>query len=182
MSYFSKFPLVKRNGVTTLDITRRPKISKSISAYQYLPYTVEEGMRPEDVAFLYYDDAELAWLVLLANNIIDPYTQWPKSSGNLDAYIKKQYATASGTTGDAVIVWAQNTAITNNIKHYKSKFVSDVKINHATYTANPSAEWIPVRMYDYEFTLNENRRQITLFNKNYMGQISELLEKSLNGQ
>tara|TARA_R110000764_G_scaffold616_3_gene2361 strand:+ start:102 stop:650 length:549 start_codon:yes stop_codon:yes gene_type:complete len=182
MSYFSKFPLVTRNGVTTLDITRRPKISKSVSAYQYLPYTVEEGMKPEDVAFYYYGDAELAWLVLLANDVIDPYTHWPKSQPNLESYIKKQYATQSGTTGDAVLIWSKNTSITNNIKHYESRYVPDVKINHTTYVANPTAEFRPIRIYDYEFALNESRRQILLFNKNYMGDIESLLEKSLNGQ
>ena len=55
-------------------------------------------------------------------------------------------------------------------------------INHTTYVANPTAEFRPIRIYDYEFALNESRRQILLFNKNYMGDIESLLEKSLNGQ
>ena len=182
MSYFNKFPLIKRNKDTVVDITRRAKLSNSITATQYLPYTIKEGLRPEDVAHLYYDDAELAWLVLLANNIIDPYTDWPKSQSNLDSYIRKQYATQAAATGEAVITWAQNTSITDNIVHYKSKYVPDIKINHATYVANPTAEWQAVRVYDYEFQLNEKRRIISLFNRNFVNEIGELLEKRLNGQ
>ena len=182
MSYFNKFPLIKRNKETVVDITRRAKLSNSVTATQYLPYTIKEGLRPEDVAHLYYDDAELAWLVLLANNIIDPYTDWPKSQSNLDNYIRKQYATQADATGEAVITWAQNTSITDNIVHYKSKFVPDIKINHATYVANPTAEWQAVRVYDYEFQLNEKRRIISLFNRNFVNEIGELLEKRLNGQ
>jgi len=182
MSYFSKFPLTKRNKEHVVDITRRAKLSNSIANTNYLPYTVKEGMRPEDVAYLYYGDAELAWLVLLANNIIDPYTQWPKSQANLDAFIIKEYATQSGTTNEAVLTWAQNTSLTNNIKYYKSKFVSDIRINHATYTANPTSEWTPVRVYDYEFDLNERRRIVSLFNRDYVDQIGEMLEKRLNGK
>jgi hypothetical protein len=182
MSYFSKFPLIKRNKEDVVDITRRAKLSNSIASTQYLPYTIKEGMRPEDVAHLYYDDAELAWLVLLANNIIDPYTQWPKSQTNLDAFIMKEYETKSGTTGKEVITWAQNTSLTNNIKYYKSKYVPEIQINHATYTANPTSEWRVVRVYDYEFELNEKRRIISLFNRNYVDQIGEMLEKRLNGK
>ena len=182
MSYFSKFPLVLRDKEYVVDITRRAKLSDSIANTNYLPYTIKEGMRPEDVAYLYYGDAELAWLVLLANNILDPYTQWPKSQANLDAFIMKEYETKSGTTNEAVITWSQNTSLTNNIKYYKSKYVPEIHINHATYTANPTSEWLPVRVYDYEFELNEKRRIISLFNRNYVDQIGEMLEKRLNGK
>ena len=45
-----------------------------------------------------------------------------------------------------------------------------------------ASEWNPIRIYDYEFRLNEQRRQIELFNVAYMGEISNLLERRLNGK
>ena len=190
MSYFSKFPLTKRkDGNSVVDITRKGKLKVSNSGTAYLPYTVKEGEKPEDVAFYYYGDPELAWLVLSVNDIIDPYTQWPKTQSTFDEYIKKQYETQSGVTGQAVIDWTRNTSITTNIKWYESKYNSDVQINHKTFSASPqpdpsfnASEWNPIRIYDYEFRLNEERRQIQLFNREYMGEISNLLERRLNGK
>ena len=190
MSYFSKFPLTKRNdGYSVIDITRKGKLKVSNSATAYLPYTVKEGEKPEDVAYYYYGDPELAWLVLSINDIVDPYTQWPKTQSGLDDYIIKQYETQSGTTGRAVLEWTQNTAITANIKWYESKYNSDVRINHKTYSASPqpdpaftASEWKVIRIYDYEFKLNEQQRQIQLFNRAYMDEITNLLERRLNGK
>ena len=117
MSYFSKFPLTKRkDGNSVVDITRKGKLKVSNSGTAYLPYTVKEGEKPEDVAFYYYGDPELAWLVLSVNDIVDPYTQWPKTQSTFDEYIKKQYETQSGVTGRAVIEWTQNKTINTNIK------------------------------------------------------------------
>ena len=42
-------------------------------------------------AYYYYNDPEMAWLVLSINDIVDPYTQWPKDQRSLDNYIIKQY-------------------------------------------------------------------------------------------
>jgi len=190
MSYFSKFPLTKRkDGFDVVDITRKAKIKVSNSGTAYLPYTVKEGEKPEDVAYYYYDDPEMAWLVLSINDIVDPYTQWPKDQRSFNNYIIKQYEAQSGTTGQAVIDWTRNASITTNIKWYESKYNTNVRINHKTYSASPQPdpsftadEWNPIRIYDYEFRLNEERRQINLFNRAFLGQIDNLLEKNLNGE
>ena len=163
MSYFSKFPLTKRNdGHSVVDITRKGKLKVSKSATAYLPYTVKEGEKPEDVAYYYYDDPELAWLVLSINDIVDPYTQWPKTQSGLDEYIMKQYAEKSGTTGINVLNWLKNTGFTTNIKWYENKYNSNVRINHKTFVANPqhdlafkANECNVIRVNDYEFKLND---------------------------
>ena len=190
MSYFSKFPLTKRkDGFDVVDITRKAKLKVSNSGTAYLPYTVKEGEKPEDVAYYYYSDPELAWLVMSVNDIVDPYTHWPKDQRSLDAYIMKQYETASGTTGQAVIEWTRNTSLSANVKWYESKYNTDVRINHKTYSASPqpdpafnASEWNAIRIYQYEFRLNEERRQIQLFNSAYMGEITNMLEQKLNGK
>ena len=72
MSYFSRFPLmvydVKNNDDYKLlpDILRRVKIRQKINSSTMLfdKYDVKEGERPEDVAFKYFGDAELHWIVL----------------------------------------------------------------------------------------------------------------------
>ena len=80
--YFSSFPTTQFNGVTLLDITRKAELDKLVKSdtLAYMNYTVEEGEKPEDIAFYYYDDPSYAWLVLASNNIVDPYTHWPKDA------------------------------------------------------------------------------------------------------
>ena len=51
--YFSKFPTTTFKGKTVLDITRKAQLDTLVkaSALAYMNYTVEEGEKPEDVAF-----------------------------------------------------------------------------------------------------------------------------------
>ena len=183
--YFSAFPTTDFNGTTLLDITRRAKLSDIVQSgtLSYMNYRVEEGEKPEDVAFYYYDDPALAWLVLLANDIIDPYTQWPKSIKGFEEYLKVQYAAKSGTTGDAVIEWCKNATIGANILHYQSHTDPNITLNRASYlnaSNEARAEFYPVRVYDYEFELNESNREIVLINKSLAPYIKDKLEATLN--
>ena len=255
MSYFKHFPTTTYNNVPVADITRRfdlDKITKD-GVLDYMSYTVQEGERPEDVAYFYYDDPAMAWLVLFANNIIDPYTDWPKGEDSLERYIIAQYASKSGTTGREVIDWAKNETIASNIITYQSQYDDEVQINRAsfvnlgnshivrltegviglTYTikelgsvlqsawntaggtadetylvgstitiqnnpvgiedarsarielpneTNPAREYYPIRAYDYEFNLNEERREIKLINKGYLAQIKDQIETILKDE
>ena len=183
--YFSSFPKTDFNGVSLLDITRKANLSTIVKkdALAYMNYTVEEGEKPEDVAFYYYDDVQYAWLVLLANNIIDPYTQWPKNESDLNEYIKVQYADKAGTTGEGVIEWTKNATIGANIMYYQSHSDPNITLNRASYlntSPTEKADYYPVRIYDYEFSLNESRRQIVLINKSLLSTIEDQLERVLH--
>lgn len=183
--YFNNFPTTDFNGTTLLDITRKANLDKLVetNALAYMNYTIEEGEKPEDVSFYYYDSVNYAWLVLLANNIIDPYSQWPKTEKDLNEYIKVQYASSAGTTGEGVLEWAKNTTIGGNIIHYQSLSDPKITLNRASYlNSSPTekAEYVPVRVYDYEFALNESRRTIVLVNKALLSRIDDQLERVLH--
>ena len=183
MSYFREFPTVIINNQEVLDITRKVKLTSMIrsTAFDYTNYTLDEGDKPESIAYYYYDNPEYAWLVLMANDIVDPYTQWYKTTEELESYIKVQYETQSGTTGDAVLDWTKSTGIASNIVHYKSLYDSNIRINRASYVAAPTAEFYPVRIYDHEVELNEGRRTIRLLNKSYLSFIEDRFSAVING-
>jgi hypothetical protein len=183
MSYFREFPTVVINNQEVLDITRKVKLISDfkLSALDYSDYTLDEGDKPEDIAYYYYDNPEYAWLVLLANDIVDPYTQWYKSNLELEAYIKVQYETASDTTGDDVLIWSKNAGLAGNIVHYRSIYDPNVRINRPTYIANPTGEFYAVRVYDYEMELNEGRRTIQLLNRSYLPMINDRFSAVING-
>ena len=137
MSYFRYFPQTIFDNKPVADITRKAKLNKVVSdnVLDYMSYTIEEGERPEDIAYNYYDDQNLAWLVLMSNNIVDVYSEWPTTTEQVELNIINKYAAQSGTTGRAVLDWAKNTTISANIVHYESIIDPEIKLNRASFIA-----------------------------------------------
>lgn len=114
--FFDKFPLVQYTlnkqlyseyDTATNLLFRvgliRDVMENNISAYYY--YAVLDGERPEIIAEKVYGDAEAHWIILYANNIYDPYYDWPMDSRTFDSYITDKYGS---------IAWAQT-----NYHHYE---------------------------------------------------------------
>lgn len=115
-TYFINFPKTTYLNRSVTDITRRVKINDDVllDPYSFLPYTVKGEDRPEDVARYYYGDQNKVWLVYLANNIIDPYTQWPMSNRNLDRTLEKKYSQVAVPFDSLAIDFASNIITVNN--------------------------------------------------------------------
>lgn len=179
--YLSYFPKVEYGDYIVRNITRRIKIKERLNSkpYVYMPYTVVNNDRPEDVAFYYYGSVEMTWLIYAANDIIDPYTDWPKTEADFHSYLIKKYGEASGELGFGVIAWTQRTDISDNILYYKNELGD--RISNDTYDLNTGSDpvdpsfiagnWTPHRIYDKEFEDNERKRNINLINKDYAKQI-----------
>lgn len=93
--YFEKLPLIyytldNRTTQVVRDITVRTKVADLIkdSAYLYEQYSVKDGERPEHLAARFYNNPLLHWIILIANEIIDPYEDWPMSDYDLSQWVK----------------------------------------------------------------------------------------------
>jgi hypothetical protein len=88
MSYFNKFPSLNYsfdNGVTTkvaVDILKRIGFKDSIKneTELFTDYEVLDGETPEMVAEKIYGDPSLHWIIIIMNDIVNPYYDWPLSS------------------------------------------------------------------------------------------------------
>lgn len=91
--YFTYFPKVEYQSKIVTDITRRFKLDDNLKSdpYLFIPYTISDDIKAEDVALFYYGDQDLVWLIYIANNIVDPYSQWPMTSKNLFKSLQKKY-------------------------------------------------------------------------------------------
>jgi len=120
MKYFENFPEIVYEGKRVKDITRRNRFIRNLqnNPLLYLPYTVKEGERPEDVANFYYGSPDYVWLVLMANNMTDPYHDWPLSTNEFHDFIIEKYTEVSGETGQDVIDWTQSDETEDNIVYY----------------------------------------------------------------
>lgn len=100
MKYFESFPktaytldtnVLSPQAVT--DIFARSAFLREIAnntsiAYEY---SVKESDTPEILAHKVYGDAYRNWIILLFNQIINPFYDWPLKSEALDNYIFKKY-------------------------------------------------------------------------------------------
>mgnify|MGYP005739387341 FL=1 len=59
--------------------------------------TVRDGERPEDIATAFYNNPFYNWTVLIANDVVDVYSQWPRSITQLQDFINQKYDNPQAT-------------------------------------------------------------------------------------
>lgn len=95
--YFNNFPKVDykvdNSTETVTNIIKRYGILRDVlsNAGSYVLYEVEDGETPELLAEKMYRDAGAGWIILYANQIIDPQFDWPLSDENFRKYIVNKY-------------------------------------------------------------------------------------------
>jgi|SaaInlV_100m_DNA_5_1039725.scaffolds.fasta_scaffold00016_7 hypothetical protein len=196
--YFRYYPQTQyafANGSFTIEksvknISLKTSLINNLSQndpYSFLRYTIRENEKAEDIADFYYDDPAMSWLVYFANDIVDPYTQWPKTYENFTEYFRKKYASQALPTGTDAIVWGQDTTRTDNIVHWKKTDDETILISPDSYiraqTFNGdfvAGDWTAVRRFDYEMEENEELRNIILVNTSYVPTVLENLRSLLN--
>ena len=94
--YFDAFPKTNYNinGITesVIDIFRKIGISEDSKNKFFVTELVQDTDTPETLAQKYYGDSNLAWVILIANNIINPYEEFVLSQKNLESLINTKYA------------------------------------------------------------------------------------------
>jgi hypothetical protein len=174
--FFAKYPVIyyptEKSGVEIRlrDILQRVRMRQFL-ANNYLifyPYTVKDGETPEIIAAKLYDSAQYHWIVLIVNNIIDPYYDWPLSQENLINTLRKRYS-SGGTDG---LWYAYQTT-----HHYED--LNANTIDFKTYNALPAEERNAVSIYDYEVAKNEAKREIRLLDKRFVSQIDSEMDALL---
>lgn len=163
MELFDKFDRVVYNGQTLTNILRRAKLIRQIldKIGIYYDYTVKEGERADSIAYDYYNDSTYTWLIYIANNIYDPYYQWPLTSKQMFNFLNEKYGDYYQTQID--------------IKHYKNDSY-DFTVSPFTFsqwTTEQRFGWYSQTIYDWEVEQNENKRKIKLVSNRYLEQVDQ---------
>lgn len=61
----------------------------------YYEYVIVEGDKPEILAEKVYGDAQAHWIILLANDIVDPQYDWPLGYDEFNNYIISKYGSVA---------------------------------------------------------------------------------------
>ena len=100
----------------------------------FTKYEISGDDRPDNVAFDFYGDSSLDWLVLLCNNIINIQSEWPMSQKSFDNYLINKYTQSGDSDTDTY------DRIYNGVHHYETKQIknsNDVEILAEGLTASP---------------------------------------------
>jgi hypothetical protein len=183
MFYFRPFPQTsyripgREDYVPALDITKRFSIANFLNnaSVTFDEYYVQDGERPDTIAYDYYQDYTMDWLVLLVNEIQDPYFEWVMSYDQFHEYLKQKYGG---------VEYTQRT-----VHHYEQiiqqhQIVIDgldqrilpektLEVDYTTYLSLTAPERKSVSIYDYEDKRNNDNRHIFLLDPNYLTIIKE---------
>ena len=163
--YFEQFPLmlydIKANGYYKLvpDIFRRVKARNKIKENVALldVYDVEDGEKPEHVAFKVYGDTNLFWVVCMINNVENVYYDWPLSNMQFENYLKYKYDNL-----DAIHHYEKTQSSGPQIGDGPDDYSHKIECNSTDAGAGA------VTNFEYERRLLDNKRQNRLINPRYL--------------
>ena len=154
---------IKGNKVRKLlpDILRRVKLRATIKSGGMLfeKYDVKEGEKPEDIAFKWFGDAELHWVILMTNNVTDRYYDWPLNQVQFAEFITDKY----GDNVDAVHHYEVTKDSGRTTSNGPSDYSHLVEVNSDTDNA------ISISNRQYEEREQDKKRQIQLLEKSLLG-------------
>lgn len=97
------------------------EVLKNLTAYY--EHTIRDGDTPEILADRVYSDPEAHWVILLANDIVDPQADWPLATRELNKYIANKYkypaAVALSISTDAITDTQVLSWTKSNYHHYE---------------------------------------------------------------
>ena len=174
MTYFAQFPKlqydIKGDGNVNVipDIFRRIKLKNKIRDNLVIldKYDLTDGEKPEDVAFKIYGSVDYYWVVLLVNNVVDRYYDWPMGFQEFENYVNDKYAEPGAIHHFEV---KQTSGRQEGLEPEDYSHFIEVNADH------PGAQ--SVSNYEYEQRLQNKKRQIKIINPDYLSSFIEEFEK-----
>ena len=153
---FLRTPTISYGGVDMVDITRRVAIHNDIKQYStiFQEYVMQDGQNIEDIAYNFYGDAKYHFIILLMNDIIDPFYGVVLSSEEFDKHVRYIYGSDKLT----------------DVHHWE---VDDEIVPEDTQGAKM------VSNYTYAFEENEKKRRIKILKPEYIPGFIEEYNKAI---
>ena len=152
-------------------------------------YQIIGDDRPDNVAYKVYNDETLDWVVLLANNILDVYSEWPMTQRTFDKYVLDKYNDYN-TLYNGIKHWkTTETRDSNGTVIVPGGLIVDEKFSLQYYDNGEYQEarnfTVPVTNYEYEIELEEKKRNIYILKPAYLNivfdDIKDIMEYKKGG-
>jgi len=195
MGYFKELPNLQylsrlpdsdsnENYITVKNIFKRAAIRNDIinviTAFVY--YEILDNERPEQIANKVYNNSELDWVILHTNNITNIRQQWPLSNYDLYNYMLEKYGSDENISNihhhetTEVLDNYNRVVIPAGLKVDSNFTITYSKTDYSRVTLNPTKQ---VTNYEYETSLNEDKRKIRVLKPDYLSVIISDLKNSM---
>lgn len=152
------YPIINFQDTNIIDITKMFTITDLARKHHkqiYFKYLIKPIWKsPENIAYDFYGKCDYVWLVYIANNITNPFTDWLMKDEELVEYANKLF-------GEDHV---------EDIHHYEKDNIVLQK---------PEVGAIPVTNFQYITDLNEKRRTINLIYPELVQQIEEEIKSKM---
>ena len=135
---------VKINTIKNI-LSRVRKKLEITNAAIFEQYFINDGDRADTLAYEYYGDSTLHWVIMYANYMTNPYYDWPLPYFDLQKFVAKKYTDING------------------VHHYEDEDGYEVDSTEAGATA--------VTNFVYEETLNDQKRTINIIRPEYIQEV-----------
>ncbi len=177
--YVSRLPNATISDyITVKNLFKRGKLKENVAADATLfsKYQVKGDDRPDQVAFKFYGDENLDWLVMLSNNILNLQNEWPLLQAEFDRYLLDKYETyeklnevhhyetieIKSSTG--VVIVPEGLTVDSNYSVTYFDWISELEITENNIVT-------PITNLEYEEQLDDKKRNIFLLKNEYVGVI-----------
>ena len=166
------------------NLFKRAKIRDDIfnDLSYFTKYKVVGDDRPDQVAYELYGDARYDWVVLLANNVMNVASEWPKDQVSFYNYMIRKYGDESkfydihhyetidvtDSLGRIVIRGGLQVPQDYVISYYDSGLDAQVTTTDST---------VSFTNYEYEVSLEDDKRNIFVLKPEYLAVIRNDLEE-----
>jgi len=148
----------------------------------FTKYSIKGNDRPDNVAFNFYGDSNLDWLVLVCNNIGNIQSEWPMKQDDFDVYLIEKYGDLDTVYGG--IHHYETTEVTNNqgivVVPAGLQVDSDYSVTFYDYSIDSLVTKYPVKQitnYEYEEQLENKKRNIFLLKAEYINVVKDDMEE-----
>ena len=184
--YVSRLPDAKISDyITVKNLFKRGKLREDIfqDVSIFTKYQIKGDDRPDNVAFDFYGDSSLDWLVLTCNNIINVYSEWPMTQFNFENYLLEKYLTYDNISA---VHHYETTQVTNTLGSVIVPAGLEVDANFSVSFFDDQVGGMTTKYpvstitnYQYEEKLQIERRNIFLLEPRYLNVVKDDLEEMM---
>ena len=163
--------------INAKNLWRRAEVLKEWTSSMsiFTEHIVRNGERPEDLALRYYNNSFYNWTILVINDIVNVYEQWPRSTKQLNEFVYAKYDNPMATKHYVTIEVKDSN---ENIICPAGQIVpSNFQISYfdgsTTITANPV---VSITNYQYEANINAEKEKIQMIRPSYIEQFVEVYQ------
>ena len=162
--YFNKIAYDVRGSTDLLqldyvtNILQRVRLRLDNVKYHALfaKHIIIDGQTPEYLAYEYYGDSQLHWIILYAHQATNPYYDWPLRYHDLKKFVTKKYG-------------ATKEYDPHHYEDIEGYVVDENYFNGSAWVPTPGT--IAVDNFSYEEKLNDDKRQLTVIRQEFIGDI-----------